>query len=69
MLPGNHRGLLGSAATAQTVTERAAVVEVYFFSLNFFPLRKAAFVDPTIDPLLRELQYLILHVLLYYICY
>ena len=58
VLPGNQRGLSGSAAT-QTVTDRAAVGDVYFFSLNFFPLRKKAFVDPTRDPIFWALQYFV----------
>jgi hypothetical protein len=55
VLPGNQRGLSGSAAT-QTVTDRAAVGDVYVLSLNFSPLRKEAFVDPTRDPVFWELQ-------------
>lgn len=55
VLPGNQRGLSGSAAT-QTVTDRAAVGDVYVLSLNFSPLRKEAFVDPTRDPVFWELE-------------
>jgi hypothetical protein len=65
VLPGNQRGLSGSAAT-QTVTDRAAVGAVYLFSLNFFPLRKEAFVDPTRNPVFWELQYIFLRDSLHY---
>ena len=57
-LPGNQRGLSGSA-TAHTETERFALGAVYFLTtLSFPPLRKEAFVPPNIDPFFWELQYI-----------
>lgn len=56
VLPGNQRGLSGSATAALTETDRAAAGAAYFPNFSFFPLRKEAFVDPTIDPLFWELQ-------------
>lgn len=51
MLPGNHRGLLGSAA-AHTVTEDLAEdgADVYLFTLSFLPATKEAFVGPKGGP-------------------
>ena len=60
MLPGNQSGLSGSAA-AQTVTHLEATGDDCFLSVSFFPLRKEAFVAPTMDPLFWELQYLTMH--------
>lgn len=56
MLPGNQRGLSGSAATQTVVTALAAGEEVYLLTLNLLPPRNEAFVAPTIDPFLLELQ-------------
>lgn len=51
MLPGNQRGLLGSAAAADTVKDRVpAAGAVNFFRLSLFPPRKEALVAPTTDP-------------------
>lgn len=55
MLPGNQRGLSGSAAAARTVTDRVLAGAVYVLRLSFLPPKKEAFVAPTIDPLFWEL--------------
>lgn len=55
MLPGNQRGLSGSAA-AHTGNVGPAAGFVYFLTdLSFFPVRKEAFVVPTTDPVFWEL--------------
>lgn len=56
VLPGNQRGLSGSAATAETATDLDPAGATCLLTLNLFPPRKEAFVAPTIDPFFWELQ-------------
>lgn len=56
MLPGNHRGLSGSAAAHTVVVDRPPTGAVYLFTFNFLPLRKEAFVAPKVDPFFWELH-------------
>lgn len=51
VLPGNQIGLSGSAATQTVLSDRAPVGAANLLTLSFFPPKKEAFVDPTIDPL------------------
>lgn len=56
VLPGNQRGLSGSAAAALTEIDRVPAGAKYFLNFSFFPPRKEAFVDPTMHPFLWELH-------------
>lgn len=67
MLPGNQRGLSGSAATHTVVALRAVGVVLYLLTLNLLPPRNEAFVVPTIDPFLLELQQTISNYLSYFL--
>lgn len=50
MLPGNHRGLSGSATAHTVALDRAPTGAVKLFILSFLPLRKEAFAVPNSDP-------------------
>lgn len=62
VLPGNQRGLSGSAAAALTETDRVPAGATYFLKFSFFPPRKEPFVDPTKDPLFLELHEIDLYI-------
>ena len=55
MLPGNHRGLSGSATAHTVVLDRPPTAAVYLFTLNFLPPRKEALGVPKADPFFWEL--------------
>lgn len=55
-LPGNQRGLSGSAATHTVVAARGDPATGTLLTLNLLPPRNEAFVAPTIDPFLLELH-------------
>jgi len=55
VLPGNHRGLSGSATAQTVVLDRAPTGAVKLFTFSFLPLRKEAFVLPKSDPFFWEL--------------
>jgi len=50
VLPGNHRGLSGSATAHTVVLDRAPTGAVKLLPFSFLPLRKEAFVVPKSDP-------------------
>ena len=50
VLPGNHRGLSGSATAHTVVLDRAPTGAVKLFIFSFLPLRKEAFAVPNSDP-------------------
>nr|AFK42484.1 unknown [Lotus japonicus] len=54
VLPGNHRGLSGSATAHTVVVDLAPTGAVKVFTFSFLPLRKA-FVVPKGDPFFWEL--------------
>lgn len=60
MLPGNHRGLSGSAAAAHTLkdVDDDPVGAATFLTLSFLPPKNEAFVAAKVDPAFWELQYI-----------
>lgn len=57
MLPGNHRGLSGSAAAARTVKDVDDPEDAdKFLTLSFLPPKKEARVAAKVDPAFWELQ-------------
>lgn len=56
MLPGNHKGLSGSAAAARTVKDVDDPEDaVKFLTLSFLPPKKEALVAAKVDPAFWEL--------------
>jgi len=56
VLPGNHKGLSGSATAHTVVLDRPPTAAVYFFTLNFLPPTKEALGVPKPDPFFWELH-------------
>lgn len=63
VLPGNQRGLSGSGAKQQEVTDLALDGDANLLTLSFLPPKKEALVAPAMDALLWELQCKVLQLL------